>query len=274
MTELRCNTCGLRVDPTEPGVLVVHPATGDRRVYCASHARTRPATVVRRPVRGWGFIHSLDRRWRRAIEQQRSADLLVHERQAIRSGDFSALHRELEPAMEAGKTLVVSWERSQPVVSDRETGETIHTPARPVLWITITAKVRKARGGWSVHFDVDDHRDRSEYMRRLPPTEGSDTATNEEAARASSYTSDTRSAIEPVQVVPHDDLERFAAEARVATVLRDGEAVEARLVRIGELPARERMAALHKLASDRGIDVRDDVKAFERRVIRRLGKAA
>ncbi len=69
-------------------------------------------------------------------------------------------------------------------------------------------------------------------------------------------------------------MEGYAAEATARRVQGDDERVRAELGRIAALPSRSRMAELHKLASDRGVDVRDDVKAFERRVRRRLERAA
>lgn len=270
MSDMKCESCGCSVKAGEPGVLVVSK-NGERRTYCPSHAKSRP-TRVRKPKRqrGWDLIHGMDARWEKA---QRSAGLLPWEGQRIRSGDYSPLIREYEPRMQEGHSIVVAWERSRPY-ADHEEGTVFRTTARPVLWITITSKVRRARGGWAVRFDVNDTRDKTEYLRRVPPAQGADNATEEEAHLASNYTSDTRVAIEAVPIVPHEDLERFAAEARVANIVQDSEQVEQRLARIVELPARDRLVALHKLASDRGVDVRDDVKAFERRLLRRLGKAA
>lgn len=269
-----CESCGAVVSTQEPGVLVLYKPDEPRRAYCPKHSKTRPKNVRKPPPRrGWPFIKGLDRRLKNAATASARGTLFPWERQQIMAGDYSPLIRELDPDMEEGKVLVISWERSKPY-ADPETGAKFRSPARPALWITVTSKVRRAKGGWSVRYDVDDTRDKTNYMRRVPPAQGADDATEEEAALASSYTTDSRVAVEPVPVVPHEDLKRFAAEARVAGAVMDAERVEEKLEKIGELPARDRIVELHKLASDRGVDVRDDVKAFERRLLRRLGKAA
>lgn len=273
---LHCETCGRRIDPKTTGVLVIWK-DGCRSAWCAKHAARRPRSVSI-PPRGWRFIHGLDRRMRQAEKAEASGELLPWERTRIREGDHSPLIRGKEPALEVGKSLIAAWEYSRRQ-ADPSTGQVITSPAAPSLWVTVTRKVRRAKGGWSIHFDVTDKRHETRYMRRTPPAyapshEEVKEISDEEVHIASNYTGDARASVEPVPVIPEDDLNHYAAEARVATILRDSDQTERRLAEIAALPARERLMALHKFASDRGVDVRDDVKAFERRLLRRLGKAA
>lgn len=171
-----------------------------------------------------------------------ASELTPKEKRNISDGIYHAFRRPFEPEFTAG-----TWLR----VKDK-------------LHVRI-ADVQLHKGDYRCRIDkVRDNRSNRIYMPHY----------REDVEMAT--TLDVRAAANPPEPegVDREWLDRFAEDAAVARAASDRERTEQNLGDIKELPARDRMAALHKLASDRGVDVRDDVKAFERRVLRRLGKAA
>lgn len=227
---------------------------------------------------GRDVVAYIDRRWR---EAQRVGRIHPWERSRILAGDYTPILRELEPDFAIGGKYILSWSRSRRH-ADPDTGQVFCPPPEPRFLIEITAKDRKAHGGWAVRFDIYDRRDPQRLPRRLPPVYSHDLMVvdqqkepdPEDTREESAYTTDPRAAVDSAASVDDASLEEFRIDAEIKRALGDGELVEQQLARIKCLPSRQRMAALHKLASDRGIDVRSDVKAFERRLLRRLGKAA
>lgn len=189
--------------------------------------------------------------------------LTVEERGRLIRGDYSSLVRPFEPEWEIGEWLKAAsnlWIRPE-----------------PALW---------RRGHYRIPFSVKDWRPR--LVRRVPqvfdlpeldefglpktPTP----AAIADARLDGSYTTSHELAV----VDEHNDgvddrcLELYAAEAGAKRALGDSERTQERLAEIRKLPTSRRIVELQKLAQERGVDVRDDVKAFERRVLRRLDTAA
>lgn len=216
---------------------------------------------------------NLDARWREA--HLRGA-LHRHERARILAGDHSAIVRELEPAFEPGSSHVLSWSRPRGSV-DHDALQVVKPPPEPLFWIVIRKVVRHRNGTWRVRFDVFDRRMRTRLIRRKPPaapTEDEAAIDEAQAREDSAYTTNPREAVDHADAVDDATLARFAAEAEQTQLLRRHGSVGSRLQAIEELPARDRVVELHKLASEQGIDCRDDLKAFERRLKRRMGLAA
>lgn len=197
-----------------------------------------------------------------AFWEKHAAKLTPAERERIVSGDYAALTRPVPPEWTPGEWVAVASN----------------------LWIRPEAAVWR-RKGYRVAFDVRDFRTRlvrrvpqvmdapevDEYGRPMQPTPVSIA----EARLDGSYTSAHTLAVqEDDEAVGDDALNVYAAEAHAKQALGDSERTQERLAEIKQLPASRRMVELHKLASERGVDVRDDVRAFERRVKRRLGRAA
>lgn len=179
----------------------------------------------------------------------------------IARGDYGSLIRPFEPEWPAEEWLDVAtnlWIRPKP-------------PA----W---------RRGHYRIVFDVRDFRAR--LPRRVPqvfdppelddhgrPLKPTPTAIAE-ARLIGSYTAAAELAVPDVADEPDDKyLELFAAEAGAKRVLGDSLAAQQKLEEIHRLPMSRRIVELMKLADERGIDLRDDVKAFERRARRRLEAA-
>lgn len=219
-------------------------------------------------------LRHIERTW---IAYQRSGRLHHDEIVRIRRGDHSPLRREHEPAFTAGTRHILAFARAR-TYYDELTGEVVRVPATPSMWVIVGKPVRKARGGWSVPLvEVVDHRERSRYIRRKPPVMTPGTERAESAAEAheqSNYQHTPVGAVDELAAVDDDTLAVFAAEAQVKRLLADHTDTEAKLAAVKRLPERQRLNELRKLAESRGIDVRDDVRAFERRIRRRLGDAA
>lgn len=232
----------------------------------------RPLRTPLRPLPGWECIRHLDQR---EVNGQRAGQLHPWETKRIREGDLSPIFRELEPELEEGSIHVISWSRPRRYV-DRDTGGVLEPPATPAMWVVLGKRVRKARGGWSVPIaEVVDKRIRQRYIRRKPPVLAlAEDVGPEEAHEQSNYQATPIGAVDEHNAVDDEDLAIFSGEAAVKRLLADRGDVEERLAQIKRLPARTRIVELHKLASDRGIDVRDDLRAFERRLRRRLDDAA
>jgi hypothetical protein len=240
--------------------------------------------------RGWQVVHAIDERYR---EGQRRGQPQPWERSRILAGDYSAIVRDFEPetvimvevqkgrkeerpGLVAGAVHVLSW--SRPLGSVDRAGRALPTPPpAPLLWIEIRKVVPHRKGYWRVLFDVVDRRTHKRLVRRKPPAMpiGDERDPDPELSRvASAYTTNPKEAVDHMDAVDDADLKRFGQEAAQTHMLRTHRSLGARVEQIDALPARERVVALHKLASEQGIDCRDDLKALERRLKRRLGLAA
>lgn len=203
--------------------------------------------------------------------------ILPGERGRILAGDYSPLVRKDEPKFDKGAELILSMARPRAHWDD-VTKHVVQPDPWPTFWIVVTAVVRKAKGGWSVHFDVHDARTDRRLIRRRPPVYGAAAMTHDreapvdvEAARkASHYTTDPRQAVDDLEAVDDATLDQYAADARINRAIGDADAVDERLSVIARLPLRDRARALERLATERGVDTRADLKALERRLLRRL----
>ena len=192
-----------------------------------------------------------------------SRRLTPEEQHRIIRSDYGSLVRPLEPEWTAGEWLKVASN----------------------LWIRPESPLWR-RGSYRIPFSVRDFRPR--LPRRVPqvfdppeldeygaPKQPTPVAIAE-ARLDGSYTTSHELAV----VDEHNDgvddrtLALYAAEAGAKQALGDSERTERRLKEIRKLPPSRRIIELEKLARERGIDVRDDVKAFERRMMRRLESAA
>lgn len=231
----------------------------------------RPLKRHLRPEPGRATVAEIDRRYE---EGQRADFLHPWEQRAIKGG-ASSIFRQFEPALQEGDKHVISWSRPR-AFSDPKTGEVYRAPKEPLVWVILGPKRRKARGGWSVEVaELVNRQDRSRYIRRKPPALATATVDDAESAHEqSNYQASPVGAVDELQSVDDETLATFSGEATVKRLLADREDVQERLAEIKGLPARSRIVELHKLASDRGIDVRNDLRAFERRLRRRLDDAA
>lgn len=219
---------------------------------------------------GWRAIRHIEATWEAG---QRQGELHDFEAARIRGGDYAAIIRELEPAFMPGGRHVVSWSRPH-AHYDEMLGQAIRVPREPAMWAVVGQPIRKARGGWAVPLlEVVDRREPRRFIRRKPPVMAT-TVDDRTAHEQSNYQSSPVDAVDELMAVDDDDLAVFTAEAAVKRVLADHGNVEQKLAEIKHLPPRRRAIELMKLADDRGVDLRDDLRAFERRLQRRLGRAA
>ena len=191
-----------------------------------------------------------------------SEKLTLGEAERIAHGDYGALIRPLEPSWPTGEWLGVASN----------------------LWIKPEEPMWR-RDGYRIHFDVRDFRARlprrvpqvfdpptlDKLGRPLPPSRAAVAA----ARLDGSYTAAHELAVPDTDDEVEDKfLDLFSAEAGAKRVLGDSDATKARLDEIKRLSPSRRLMELQKLASERGLDVRDEVRAFERRLKRRIEKAA
>lgn len=189
--------------------------------------------------------------------------LTADERYRLLRGDYSSLVRPFEPEWPAGEWLKV--------------GSNLWIKPEPPAW---------RRGHYRIPFSVKDWRPR--LPRRVPqvfdPPELDEfgepkkptPAAIKEARLDGSYTTSHELAVYDEHNDGADDriLDLYAAEAGAKRALGDSERTRERLEEIRKLPTSRRIVELEKLAKERGVDVRDDFKALERRVMRRLDSAA
>lgn len=178
--------------------------------------------------------------------EQYESSLTPEEKRLIKLGSYFPLRRRYEPQMEAGAWLKV--------------GPHLRIQVGQKTWVP-------RRNRWSVPIlKVQDFRTPGTPIK----TYGEDT---ESMANTIALGGER-----PNPPEPHGpdarSLELYAAEAGAKRALGDGERTEARLAEISELPLSRRIIELQKLANERGINVRDEAKAFERRLQRRLERAA
>lgn len=134
---------------------------------------------------------------------------------------------------------------------------------------------------WFVHWGkqskpFDSRKEAIEFAKRKHAERAGpvNPAEEERARQESAYTTDPSEAVDLLEVVDDETLRRQTDEARQVETLREHVKVGERVQAIESLPPVERVIALAELARERGLDCRDDIKALERRLQRRLGMAA
>jgi hypothetical protein len=171
---------------------------------------------------GWKAVrYDFEARWQAG---HRAGRVLLHERTEILAGNYAPIVRELEPELEVGQELVLSQSRRlRTAVYDdfgKLTGEVVEIAPRPRFKITITRKVRRKDGSWSVRFDTHDLRDPNVYVRRNPPAlrEGEYAEASEEEVRQASfesaYTPHAGQSVDGVHAVPPEVLNVWAMQAK------------------------------------------------------------
>lgn len=193
--------------------------------------------------------------------EQHSDRLTMGEAERVAAGDYGSLVRPLEPTWMPGEWLNIA--------------SNLWIKPEPAQW---------RRNGYRIPFSVRDFRPR--LVRRVPqvldlpeldelgapiaPTLGA----IEAARQDGSYTQARGLAIpDDNDGVDDHHLALFTAEAAAKRALGDSDATKERLAEIHRLPSSRRITELLKLADERGVDTRDDEKAFERRIRRRLEAA-
>lgn len=180
---------------------------------------------------GWKVVRAIDERYEQG---QRRGQVQPWERSRILKGDYSAIVRDVEPekvyeveveegrkeerpGMVAGAVHVLSWSRPRGSV-DEESGEGMKPPPEPLFWIEVRKVVRHKRGHWRVLFDVFDRRLDKRLIRRKPPAMpmGEETDPDPELSRLeSAYTGNPKAAIDHLEAVDDETLDRFTKEGRV-----------------------------------------------------------
>lgn len=138
--------------------------------------------------------------------------LSQHEKQQILAGNMKTLLRKGKPACEPGDEFTLSVSRPRPY-TDPETKHVFRPPAERSAWITVTSKVRRAKGGWAVYFNVTDNRHPTYFM-----------------AKGGGYTTDVSVAVDKLAAdVDAATQARISAEARQVNAdrrARDAELAE------------------------------------------------
>lgn len=132
------------------------------------------------------------------------------------AGDYSTIRRELEPEFEEGQRIVLSYSHPRgALVRDHYTGKEILYPKaapEPLFWITIKDVKRHKDGSWRVRFHVTDRRQKIRMVRRTPPAHGQG---NPETAREeSAYTSTPTQAVDHLEAVDDESLDRLTKRSR------------------------------------------------------------
>lgn len=196
--------------------------------------------------------------------------LARHQRTRLFAGDTSPLTFEAKPTCKVGDRYVISWSQPKPTF-DAETGKVVEYDKEPTLWITVTRVVRRARGGWTVRFDIVDRRQPRRLLRGVPPFSDPERARQDElmpptadetrdAAEESAYTANPGSSIDHLDAVPagysHPD---------AATLQRRQQAVLAEATR-SRLSLGGQLDSLLQDARDRRADVRNRANKIEREI--------
>lgn len=149
--------------------------------------------------------------------------------------------------------------------------------------IRIDKRSRTRQGEILFTYTIIDNR--ADYLLRIPPATKFETDEHGDpkpptasairrAARESAYDGNPRDPLDAGRVVPPADQRAITSEAHQVEAVRDHARIGERVRAIEELPPLERVVALAELAKERGVDCREDIKAIERRLQRRLGLAA
>lgn len=135
------------------------------------------------------------------------------QRERLLEGNYSQLKMSVKPfGCEPGSVYVLNWQRE--LRSTDNDGNVVVVPREPLRWITVRTTVRRADGDWVVRFDVTDRRHPVRLVRRKPPAAPVPGKKEKGDAREeSAYTSDRKAAVDHLEAVDNDTLERFADPA-------------------------------------------------------------
>lgn len=207
--------------------------------------------------------------------------LTREERRKIFAGEYPTLIREVEPEVEPGTVIILSWSRPRPYAG--EDGTVYAPPRHPLLWLTVNGIVRRQRGGWSIHYDVGHRREGKRLVRRKPPVYDAELMEADlhqppsaediaEAHQQSAYTSDPSQAADHLEAVDDVWLARHTAEARAiestAEALSDQEKANERRLKS---KLEQDLAEALREAEAMGIDT-SSVRHITERQVARLRK--
>lgn len=165
------------------------------------------------------------------------------------AGDYSTIRRDLEPEFEEGQRIVLSYSHPRgALVRDHYTGKEILYPKaapEPLFWITVKDVKRHKDGSWRVRFHVADRRQKIRMVRRTPPAHGQ--GDPETAREESAYTSTPTQAVDHLEAVDDESLDRLTTESRErwAEHMKDERAAE-----MASRDAKRLYARLKKLVAD------------------------
>lgn len=122
------------------------------------------------------------------------------QRSRIRQGSTSLVfsyddqHSAHGRPVEGACCVVLDWTEERRTTD--HLGNVTVVPPLPVFWIEVTSVKRHKKGGWKVSFDVEDKRERHEYL-----------------ARGNGYTTSRLHAVDELEVVPAKYQEKLAKDA-------------------------------------------------------------
>jgi hypothetical protein len=194
------------------------------------------------------------------------------ERRRILNGDYTAIQRAAEPALEPGYREVLSWSRPHRSY-DVDSDTTVEIPSQPLLEITVTAKTRRTDGTWRISYDVDDRRQQARLVRRKPPVYDPDLmredqghqvngAEEQEARLEGNYTTNRIAAVDELEAVDDEELRRQRKQADDTwAALRTREQQRAKVKAVAQ-----RIRRVEGIAANNGIDPAPLLEEIETRL--------
>lgn len=193
------------------------------------------------------------------------------ERKRLLRGDYRPLIYDERPDLEPGQVLVVS--RTREARAHAGDGLSFVPPRRTLLSITVRRVVRRRKGGWEVHFDVTDSRERLRLLRSVPPAYNADlmkrdltsAPTRDEivaASEESCYTANRAAAVDHLEAVPDQWLEGEVKKRQEGDNDRRRDTVEEQ--------NRELAAWLRAWGARSGLDTRSELRALQEKNRKRV----
>jgi hypothetical protein len=181
---------------------------------------------------------------------------------------------DVPDGLERGAVYVLNWQ-DELRTADHDDGEVAVAPKVPLRWITVTKSVRRTDGGVMVRFDVVDQRHPVRLPRRKPPAtpQVSDLSTEDDedgrdSAEKSGYTSDPVQAVDHLEAVDRETLDRFATDNRGGDELREAR----RRARWERLTLSERAIALDMARQRSQVDVSRELRLADKMLDRAMEK--
>jgi hypothetical protein len=137
------------------------------------------------------------------------------QRQRLLKGDYGPLYSETKPAgCEPGATYVLSWARPRKTHFE---GAIVRPERYPTRYLTVSSVKRHRKGGWLIRFEVTDLRAPVKFLRASPPVfnphEPANPSRDLTASEESFYTTSRWAAIDELEVVPREWMQRNSKKA-------------------------------------------------------------
>lgn len=171
--------------------------------------------------------------------------------------NFLPLIREQKPECTVGTQMPLV--KTPDLVTNQADGTQLRTVGEILLSITVTMVVRKAKGGWAIHFKVVDRRGNDKF---LAPQRGQ--------VHPEQYVTSVHRAMDDLSVAPSPEIDEKVRKQAALTRERSRQ----QQLGVDDLPIEKQLGKLINLGAGAGVDTSKDTRVIKARLRSMSGKIA